>query len=476
LDDVTELAVLEEALKGSVVLPDSRAFGALRKPAWAQFEEIAPEAVVQCVTTDDVAETIRFARRVGAEIAVRSGGHCFAGRSSTPGILIDLSEMRSVSVADGLVAIEAGALLGDIYEQLDAHGLTIAAGACPSVGIAGLTLGGGLGILGRKYGLTSDQLVGAEVVLADGRIVDCDERREPDLFWALRGAGGGQFGVVTAFGFRTIPAHDLTCFKIGLPYAQAATAIERWQDWSPDAPDEIAASLLVTATADLGEPEVTIFGAMLDTEVDTAATLDQLMVQLDADPVSATIEHMSHRDGKSFLAENAPGTERVEGSALRESPRSKVMFAKSEFFRRPLSRDAIATLVASFADGRGPAHTRELDFTPWRGAYNRTPADATAFPHRKERFLLKHAVGLDADATVRERDVARNWLARSWTIVHPYGSGGVFLNFPDPALTDWIRAYHDVNYERLTHVKARYDPDNHFRFHQSLPPAGTEHT
>jgi FAD/FMN-containing dehydrogenase len=200
------IAALKAVVEGSVVPRDSPDFEVLRKPAWAQFEDIAPEAVVLCMTAADVAETITFARRVGAEIAARSGGHCFAGRSSTRGILIDLSEMRSVSVADGLATVEAGALLGDVYERLDGHGLTIPAGACPSVGIAGLTLGGGFGILGRRYGLTSDQLVGARVVLADGRIVDCDERRKPNLFWALRGAGGGQFGIVTAFLFRTVPA------------------------------------------------------------------------------------------------------------------------------------------------------------------------------------------------------------------------------------------------------------------------------
>jgi FAD/FMN-containing dehydrogenase len=181
--DLSGIAALEAVVEGSVVPRDSPEFERLRRPAWAQFEDIAPEVVVRCVTAADVAETIAFARRGQTEIAARSGGHCFAGRSSTRGILIEMSEMRCVSVADGLATVEAGALLGDVYERLDSHGLTIAAGACPSVGIAGLTLGGGFGILGRTFGLTCDQLVGATVVLADGRIVDCDEHREPDLFW-----------------------------------------------------------------------------------------------------------------------------------------------------------------------------------------------------------------------------------------------------------------------------------------------------
>jgi FAD/FMN-containing dehydrogenase len=458
---------VEAAVEGNVVPRDSPDFKLLRKPAWAQFDDIAPEAVVLCLTAADVAETITFARRAGADIAARSGGHCFAGRSSTRGILIDLSGMRSVSVADGLAKVEAGALLGDVYDALDDHRLTIAAGACPSVGIAGLTLGGGFGILGRRYGLTADQLVGATVVLADGRVVDCDEHREPDLFWALRGAGGGQFGIVTSFLFRTVAAEDLTCFKLDWPYAQAAAAIELWQAWAPDAPDELAASLLLTAPDDLDEPAVTLFGAMLGTQTETTDTLGHLLARLDADPVSTTIKQMPHRAAKTFLAEHAPGAERLDSTM---PPQPRVMFAKSEFFRRRLPADAIAALVDSLAEGSETHRARELDFTPWSGAYNRTRTGATAFAHRNGRFLLKHAVALDATAAAHERDAARDWLTRSWSIVHPHGSGGVYPSFPDPDLTDWARAYHDVNYERLTHVKARYDRDNLFRFHQSLPP------
>jgi FAD/FMN-containing dehydrogenase len=464
------LAAFGAAIDGSVVLPGSSDYELLRKPAWAQYIDGRPQAVVLCSTPADVAETIAFARRVGVETVARSGGHCFAGRSSTRGILIDLSRMSSVSVEDGIATIGAGALLGDIYDQLDTHGLTIAGGACPSVGIAGLTLGGGLGVLGRKHGLTSDQLVGAQVVLADGRVIDCDEDRDADLFWALRGAGGGHFGVVTSFVLRTVPADDFTCFKLVWPYRTAVRAIELWQDWAPDAPDELAASLLVNAPSDAEEPVVTLFGAMLGTETETADVLDQLVGRLVAEPTSTTLEQMSHRAAKQFLAEHAPGAEQQGGAAQVEPSPPAVMLSKSEFFRRPLPADTIASLVDAFAAGREPGRARELDFTPWGGAYNRTRVEATAFAHRSERFLLKHAVVLDAPDSGRERDAAREWLARSWAIVRQHGSGGVFPSFPDVDLADWPRAYHGANYQRLTRIKARYDPDSFFRFHQSLPP------
>jgi FAD/FMN-containing dehydrogenase len=408
---------------------------------------------------------------LGMETAVRSGGHCFAGRSSTRGILIDVSLMRGVSVADGIATVGAGAQLGEVYDRVEPLGVTIAAGACPSVGIAGLTLGGGLGILGRKYGLTSDQLVRAEVVLADGRVLECDENRDADLFWALRGAGGGQFGVVTSFAFRTVPADEVTCFKLVWPYAQAAALIEVWQSWAPSVPDELAASLLVNAWADREPPVVTLFGAMLGDESESAGLLDELIVRVGVDPASAALDQLSHGAAKRYLAEHAPGAERHDGTLAAPVSNPSLVFSKSEFFRRPLPPEAIAALVNAFSAGRVSGQARELDFTPWGGAYNRMRSEATAFVHRGERFLLKHAVALEGDASERERDGGRTWLARSWALVHEWGSGGVFPNFPDLDLAGRTRAYHGANYERLTRIKAAYDPDNVFRFHQSLPPA-----
>ena len=144
-------------------------------------------------------------------------------------------------------------------------------------------------------------------------------------------------------------------------------------------------------------------------------------------------------------------------------------FSKSEFFRRPLPREAIAALIEHLRRGRAAGEDRELDFTPWGGAYNRVGADATAFAHRAERFLLKHSVVVEPDAPSAGRWAARDWLAGSWTLVHPWGSGGVYPNFPDPGLVGWQRAYHGANYERLLRVKARYDPGGFFRFEQSIP-------
>jgi len=460
---------LDDTIAGEVVLPNFPIYETVRRPAISLFHGVRPKAVVLCETPADVSETISFAKRYGLRTATRSGGHCFAGRSSTEGIVIDVSPMRSVSISAGVATIGAGARLGDVYDSLDEHGLTVPAGCGPSVGISGLTLGGGLGILGRKHGLTSDSLLRAQLVLADGRIVECDGHHHEDLFWALRGAGGGNFGVVTSLDFQAIPALSTTAFHLAWPHRDAAALVGAWQDWAPRAPDELAASLLLTAAGDPGKlPAVNLFGAMLGTEAAAAELLDELVVRAGADPASAFLKHTSYRETKRYLADLGDAMA-GDHNQLGEPSQQRHPYSKSEFFRRPLPAEAVAALVENFLEGRVAGQSRELDFTPWGGAYNRARADATAFVHRDELFLLKHAVIVDPGAPANEGEVARRWLARSWESVRPWGSGRVYQNFPDPDLEDWAHAYHGTNLDRLVRVKAKYDPDNFFRFLQSLP-------
>ena len=450
---------LEGVTSGKVLLPESPGYESTQKPAMARFYDARPRAVVLCETAEDVSEAISFARSQGLRTVPRSGGHCFAGRSSVEGLVIDVSPMCSVSVSGGVATVGAGARLGHVYDSLDEHGLTIAAGCGPDVGIAGLTLGGGLGILGRKYGLTSDQLLGARVVLADGSIVECDEHREEDLFWALRGSGGGNFGVVTSLVFRTVPAPAATAFHLVWPQAYASEIVGAWQAWSPAAPDELAASLHVFAPDDPDEPPVvSVSGAMLGTASDLGDLLDELAARVGVDPTSATFKHASYRQTKRYLAEHGPGDDRPEGHP----------YNKSEFFRELLPAEAITALLHNLSEGRRAGQSRELDFTPWAGAYDRVPTGATAFAHRDERFLLLQVAVVEPDAPAAEREAARDWLIRSWSSVHPWGTGNVYPNFPDPDLEDWASAYHGTNYERLSLIKAKYDPDGFFRFHQSI--------
>src|ERR671919_1758834 len=391
---------LQGVIAGSVALPGSAAYDEGQKAFNARYHDVVPQAIVSCATPEDVSQAISFVGRHGLGHATRSGGHCFAGHSSTHGVLIDVTPLRSVSVSGGVATVGAGARLGDVYVTLESHGHALPAGTCPTVGIAGLVLGGGLGILGRTYGVTSDRLVPAQIVLADGRILECDENHDEDLFWALRGAGAGNFGVVTAFDFRTVPAPEATNIHATWPYSQAGVVIEAWQDWAPRAPDELAASLKVTATGDVDQPpSVDVYAALLGTESEAAELLDELVVRAGTEPVSASRQHMPFPETRRFWAQIGADDEGVDEGPQPDVTQPGHLFAKSEFFRRPLPNDAIAALVETFSRGRVPGESRELDFMPWGGAYKRVRPDATAFVHRAELFQLKHAAVIDPPAT-----------------------------------------------------------------------------
>ncbi|MPZ97565.1 MAG: FAD-binding protein [Propionibacteriales bacterium] len=455
------MGALGELVTGEVIEAGAPGYDAARRPALARFGHIRPRAVVRCASVDDVARTLDFAHATGLHVVPRGGGHCFAGRSSTDGIVLDLTPLRSIAVSpDGVATIGAGATLAEVYGALHEHGLTLPAGCGPTVGIAGLTLGGGLGILGRKYGLTCDRLRAAQVALADGRILDCDEHRDADLFWALRGAGGGQFGVVTSLVFDAVPAPDATRFELVWSLDAAAAVVAAWQDWAPDAPDEMSANLRLVAAGTDGPVEVIMFGAMLGTEAETAELLGELVGLVGRPPGSESRARLPYHDLKGSLA--------VLGSADAAEPEPPgLVSSRSEFFRRSLPADAITRLLEGFVRDRTAGQRRELAFTPMGGAYNRVPVDATAFVHRAERFLLEHVTVSSGGASTGS-DLVPRWVQRSWAGLHPWGSGRVYPNFPDPELTDWTEAYHGSNYARLARVKRTYDPERLLHFPQSV--------
>jgi FAD/FMN-containing dehydrogenase len=454
---------LRRTVSGGVALPGSPEYDRLRRPAIARFADTRPLAVVTCRDPGDVAATVTFARQHDLPLVPRSGGHCFAGRSSGAGLVLDVSGLDSIEVGEGRAVIGAGVRLGRLGAGLDPHGVTVPTGCGPGVGIAGLTLGGGLGVLGRRYGLTTDRLRAARVVLADGSVVDCDDQHEPELFWGLRGAGGGQFGIVTALTFATVPTPAMTAFHHAWDPEHLEPLIAAWQQWAPDGPDALAASLLIIVPADPARPAtLNVFGTVIGTAPEAAGLLAELARLVGAPPRSTVAEELPYSAAKRFLV--------ALGERLAGGPAEPVLQpSRSEFFGQVLPDQAITELAGTLIEERRPGQARELDFSPWGGAYNRVAVDATAFPHRGPRFLLKQTASVGAD--VAAEATARAWVDRSWDVVHPWGTGGVYPNFPDPGLADSDRAYHGDNLQRLRRVKARYDPDANFWFPQSITPS-----
>jgi FAD/FMN-containing dehydrogenase len=428
------------ALDGEVFSPDSPRYEAIRRPVNAAYREVRPRLVVLCRSVSDVIGAIAYATATGDRIAPRGGGHCFAGRSSTGGIVLDMSGLDGISMADDRVAaIGAGARLAQVYAALHAHGRTLPAGCGSTVGITGLTLGGGIGLLGRKYGLTCDRLVGAQVVLPDGSVVDCDHDREPDLFWALRGAGGGQFGVVTSLRFDTVPEPMTTRIEAHWSDVALDELVAAWQAWAPDAPDELTLNL--TLDAEPGAPvRATVIGASTLQERSTRELLRGF-----TDRAFDLSGGLPYGRLKQTLAHLGPPD--LPERALR---------IRSEFFSHAMSDHTLASLLTQLGEP-GTMGQRQLTFTAMGGAYNRVAEDATAFAHRNERFLLEHIA-----------DAADPWVDTSWATAHADGSGRVYPNFPDPALDDWAAAYHAGNHRRLVAAKNAYDPHRFFDFPQAI--------
>ncbi len=418
-------------------------YEAVRKPAIPRFAGVRPEAVIRCGSADDIAAALAWARERGLPAVARSGGHCFAGTSSTPGVVIDVTPLSHVTVDGDTAEIGAGVLLADVYDGLLAHGRTIPAGCGPDVGIGGLVLGGGLGVLGRAHGLTCDSLLGAEVVLRDGTVVTCDAERHPDLLWALRGGFGARACIAASFRFATLAPPDLTTFHASFAAERMADVIDAWQAWSPDAPDELAASLVITVPAEVElAPVVMVFGAMAGSESDVEVQLAGLRIE----PETLERAARTHREAKRHLAQAGATNGRVAEIEAGHA------YSRSGYFARALPG---AALAAELVADRVPGELRELDFSPWAGAYNRVAADATAFVHRDARVLLKQT------ATVQERGLSpflhvSGWLERSAALGRPYGTGGVYPNFPEDGLDDLGAAYYGANTERLHAIGARY--------------------
>jgi FAD/FMN-containing dehydrogenase len=433
---------LRARLAGTLVLPGEPGYDDARRGYNTLFDNRRPAAVASCATPADVQTCLEVARGSALPVAARSGGHSYAGYSVPDGgLVIDLHPMASVQVdADGTATIGAGARLADVYAALAGAGRALPAGSCPSVGIAGLTLGGGIGVLARAFGLTCDRLLSAQVVTPDSTLRSTSAQDEPDLLWALRGGGGGNAGVVTSFTFSTEPAPAVTVFSLRFPAGTAVDVLGAWQGWMPAAPDQLWSTCVVSAGP---MPTARISGAFVGDEQGCRAQLAGLLSGAPR-PTTTTVSTRDYLAAMRWFA----------GSSRRSA-----FVASSRVLPAPLpDPSALVDLL-----GR-PGVDVLLDALG--GALARTDPATSAFPYRTafaSAQVYASVAGEDPGPATAALAEVRDGLG---ALTGPTG----YVNYIDPGMPDWARAYYGDNLPRLREVVDRYDPDRVLAFAQGLTP------
>ncbi|MGB0094430.1 MAG: FAD-binding oxidoreductase, partial [Solirubrobacteraceae bacterium] len=394
-------------------------------------------------------------------IRARSGGHNYAGYSTLGGngVVLDLRNMRGISVArgNGSVTIGTGSQLIDVYAALAAHGATIPAGSCPSVGIAGHAMGGGMGLAGRQFGLTTDNILSAQIVTADGRLRTVNSRSNPDLLWALRGGGGGNFGVVTSLTFRlhAVP-RTVASFIVSWPWSRASQAIAAWQAWAPHARSQLTSIFHLSAGG--GTTSVSVSGQYFGPSSDLRRLLAPLTAVGGANVSTGDHGYLQAQllwAGCSTIGLTACHTEgtRPGGTLQRAS-----FQAKSDYVGKPLPSAARQTLVAATEARAKLPGSGAILFDSYGGAINRVSPSATAFVHRNVLFCIQYL----------SYNGGGSWLASTYGQMYRYVTGGAYINYTDPNLKGWQNAYYGSNYRRLLEIRRQVDPHHYFNFPQAI--------
>ena len=468
-------AALASQAKGTVAREGDASYDTVRVTENPRWDDARPLAVLTATSAADVAAGVAFASKYGLPIALRSGGHSYPGYSAggaagtgvKPSLVIDSRGMKDVTLAaDNTVRIGAGASLAQVYDTLGKAGRALAGGSCATVGITGLTLGGGVGVLVRAYGLTCDSLTEVEIVTADGTVKIANATIEPDLLWACRGGGGGHLGVVTALTFATQPAPDVTMFSLSWPFSSAATVLKAWQAWAPTADPKLWSTLkLLNGPTYTGGPGIFVSGTWLGDHAALPAQLASFIAAAGPPTRNGSSQHNYHDAMMSYAGcSNIPVEECTTdpgGKLSRES-----FSATSHVAYRALDDAGIQALLAQVTAAKGIAGIKEggISMDALGGAVAGVASSATAFPHRSALMTVQYTAtfpnGTDPtplDAYVRGFRAA---LTSEW-------GDGAYVNYADPTLANPAESYFGANAARLAGIRKKYDPKGFFTQPQS---------
>lgn len=452
---------LARALKGPLLRPDDAGFKGVARPNNLVYDDRVPAGIARCRTDEDVSAALLWCRENDVRFAIRAGGYNYAGHSTTRGLLIDVGLLDKVAfdAPSGRVSVGAGVTNRELYEALSSLGVAIVHGRVYGIGVGGFTLGGGVGYDTRLHGVGCDKLLETHVVGADGEIRAARANQNSDLFWACRGGAGGSFGINTRFVFETFAVEDITTFDI---------------TWSrkPEAVTSALITALDGATRRLGskmrlhsatpaerraggDVRVTLTGQLHGRRAELLDILAPVFAVAPA--LRQTIRTGPYWECQKLLAEERKP----------EHYRGHSRFVAASFNDKAI--DAAFRQARRFPGTGGRA---SLKLFQTGGAVNDRPAQETAFVHRSSQWLFMTTFTFKDSDDRAQVAAATDWLDETYAAMVPFCGEGAFQNFSDPALKDWARQYYGANLARLRDIKAAVDPDNVFRFAQSIRPAG----
>ncbi|MHA4818923.1 FAD-binding oxidoreductase [Streptomyces aculeolatus] len=455
-------STLRGILQGDVVLPSDSGYGQAKQLAIGQYDAVNPQAIAYCETPGDVRACVLFAQHHGIPARVRSGGHNLNGWSTGEGLVVDLSRIDHATVSGSTVHVGPGAQSIDALIALKPYNKQIVTGTCPTVCPGGFVSGGGIGFQTRKFGMASDRLVSARVVLADGRIVRTSATREPDLFWALRGGGGGNFGAVVDWEVRPLDQPQMVTYDLLWAWDHAPQALKAWHEWLLDAPRALGSCLVVMPPYS-GAPLVRIYGAHHGSATELDGLLDDLAARIGAPPIQRTSAPTGFSEGMKVLYGCGDKTDaqchRVGTSP--EAALGRTAFQRQSYVltsRGPTAAESDAILSA-WSSHDALLH-RFLIIQAGGGAATDPDRGDTAFVHRDANFLTGFQGGADTADLTGELD---GWAAAGAAALAPLASGA-YINFPGSVrVPDFGRANYAENHGRLLGLKKRYDPHGFFR-------------
>ena len=440
---------LKASLRGRLLTATDGAYEEARR-VWNGMIDKRPALIAQCAGVSDVVEAVNFARDNNLLVAVRGGGHNVAGKSvCDDGLMIDLSKMRRVKVdtVKQTAKVEGGATLSDLDQNTQAFGLATPAGVVPTTGVAGLTLGGGVGWLARKYGLSCDNLLSVEVVTADGRLLRASSDENADLFWGVRG-GSGNFGVVTTLEYQLYPVGPtVLAGSVIYPLAKARDAIRFYHEYSQAAPDELSAGAALVTLPD-GDHVFSV-NVCYSGSMEEGDRVLQPLRQF-GPPLLDQIAPMAYTDLQ------AKGDERF--------PIGLNYYWKTHFMKE-ISDDAIDIMVSHFPTV--PSPLTALGFQQYGGAISRVGPSDTAFGHRGAQYDFIPACTW---SDPKDAEVNMQWARQMWEMMKPFATGGEYVNNLGEEGEDRVKDAYGFNHEQLVAVKNKYDPSNFFRLNANIKP------